>query len=48
MIATTVAILLVGLFAFAAQAADKISGIPRIVDGDTIVVGGPHDDLAHP
>lgn len=38
MIATTVAIL-VGLLAIAAQAADKISGIPHIVDGDTIVVG---------
>jgi len=33
------AILSVGLFAFAAQAAEIISGVPRVVDGDTIVMG---------
>jgi endonuclease YncB( thermonuclease family) len=33
------AILLVGFLTSAAQAADVISGIPRVVDGDTIVVG---------
>jgi endonuclease YncB( thermonuclease family) len=32
-------ILSVGLLAFAAQAAEIISGVPRVVDGDTLVVG---------
>ena len=38
-IAAVLPLVLASMFAFEAQAADIISGIPRIVDGDTIVIG---------